>query len=272
MITLFLAIAAGLCSFGAAFGLLDFGTGWSVFTGIVAFMAVQGTLSYVFMRRIKAEMLAVQKIVAEGQKAVEAKMRVWQFRPPGSIQEAQRIIQEDMKASVLKALQETSRLEKYRLWVLFLSRQMATARLHLNWMIKNFKEVDALMPKALMLDPVSASMKMARMHMTGAKTEDIEKVYRKAVMRARYNDNVLPAACWSWILVKRGGEENMDAAFKALGEALKKSDNETLKRNHEALMNNRAQLFTNSGIGDQWYSLHLEEPKIRQQRQRSVYR
>ena len=37
-------------------------------------------------------------------------------------------------------------------------------------------------------------------------------------------------------------------------------------------MNNKVAHFNNSGIGDQWYSLFLEEPKIKTQRPRSVYR
>ena len=49
-------------------------------------------------------------------------------------------------------------------------------------------------------------------------------------------------------------------------------DNATLKQNHELLMNNRVAHFSNSGLGDQWYSLLLEEPRVRAQRQRSVYR
>jgi hypothetical protein len=75
-------------------------------------------------------------------------------------------------------------------------------------------------------------------------------------------------AGWSWILVRRG---MIDEAFRALTAALKNSDNETLKRNHECLMNNRTAHFNNSGLGDQWYSLLLEEPKVRMQRQRPVY-
>ena len=37
-------------------------------------------------------------------------------------------------------------------------------------------------------------------------------------------------------------------------------------------MNNRIAHFNNSGIGDQWYALGLEEPKVKAQRQRSMYR
>ena len=150
-----------------------------------------------------------------------------------------------------------------------IDRQMATAQLQLCWMIKDFKRVDELMPKAMLIEPTMVAMKLARMQMNDAPIKDITKVYEKAVSRLKYNQNVLLAACYSWILVKR---ELIDEAFKALTAALKNSDNETLKQNHEHLMNNRVAHFSNSGLGDQWYSLLLEEPKVRQQRPRSVYR
>lgn len=252
------------------------GTGWSVFNGVVGFMATQGGVSYYFIKRIKADMNTVQGIMAAAQKAVEAKTRQWMIRPPGSIQEAQKIIQNDMAAAARSALAETAKLMKYKPWVLMVGKQVATAQFHLNWMLKDFKAVDELMPKALFLDPASVAMKMARMHMKNAGLDEIEKVYRKAVARVRYNGNVLPAATWSWILVRRSEaeadqarrDELVDRAFKALGDALKKSDDATLKRNHEALMNNRVPQFNNSGLGDQWYALHLEEPRIRTQRRR----
>ena len=94
-------------------------------------------------------------------------------------------------------------------------------------------------------------------------------MYLEGVARLKYNQNVLLAAAWSWILVKRG---DVDGAFKALNAALKNSDNETLKANREHLANNRVAHFSNAGLGDQWYALHLEEPKMRARQQRSVYR
>ena len=136
-------------------------------------------------------------------------------------------------------------------------------------MIKDFKKVDELMPKALFFDPTMTAMKLARMYMLDKPTEEIAKIYEKAVRRLRYNQNVLLAATYSWILVQR---KDIDGAFKALNRALEKSDNETLKANREHLANNRVAHFTNSGIGEQWYALLLEEPKIRQQRQRMQWR
>ena len=269
MITIILAIVVacgGYC--GAYFG-LDWGVGWSVFAGVVSFGVFQGVTGYLIQKRVKRDMEGVQNILAAGQKRLQAKMQRWQLRPPGSVQPAQKEIFEDTKVFVKEALKEVDVLARYRGWVPMIGRQMATAKLQLSWMIKDFKTVDALMPKAMLLDPTMVAMKIARMYTLGVASDEIAKVYEKGVRRVRYNGNVLMAAAWSWILVQRN---EVDRAFKVLTEALKKSDNEVLKANHEKLMNNRVAHFSNSQLGDQWYSLYLEEPKIHTQRQRSVYR
>ena len=269
MITLIFAIAVGGGGFAAAYWPGDWGLGWSIFAGIAGFAVFQGVFGFILQKKVKRDMEKVQGILLAGQKQLQQKMQRWQMRPPGSIQAAQKEIFEDTKVFVKEALAQTETLRKYRLWVPMMDRQIATAQLQLNWMIKEFKVVDKLMPKALCVDPMMSAIKMARMYTLGSPLKDIEKVYRKGVGRVRYNGNVLLAAAMSWMQVQKG---ETDAAFKTLTEAIKKSDNETLKRNHGELMNNRVAHFSNSGIGDQWYSLYLEEPKVRTQRQRSVYR
>ena len=269
MITLTIAIAVGFGGFSAAYFPGGLGWGWSVFLGIVSFGVFQAAAGILIQRRVKRDMADVQAILENGQRRLQQKTARWQMRPPGSIQAAQKEIMDDTRGFVKEALAKTDTLAKYRLWVPMMDRQIATAKVQLSWMIKDFKTVDALMPKVIFIDPSMSCIKMARMYMLDRPTEEIAKVYRKAVARARYNDNVLPAATMSWIEVKR---DDLDGAFKTLTEALKKSDDETLKRNHECLMNNRPAKFTNSGIGDKWYSLLLEEPKVRMQRQRPVYR
>ena len=269
MVTLIIAIAVAFGGFSAAYYAADLGIGWSIFFGILGFGVFQGVFGFLIQRKVKGDMMKVQGILEAGQKKLQQKMLRWQLRPPGSVQAAQKEIAADTRVFVKEALAETENLRKYRLWVPMIERQMATAQLQLNWMIKDFKKVDELMPKAMLLDPTTVAMKLARQQMLGAEVAEMEKTYRKGVRRLRYNQNVLLAATWSWILVKRG---KVDEAFKALTEALKNSDDATLKRNHECLMNNKVAHFNNSGIGDQWYSLFLEEPKVKMQRQRSVYR
>ena len=269
MITLMIAIVVAGGGFSAAYFAAGWGLGWSIFIGILCFGAFQAIFGIMIQKRVKRDMEKVQQILMNGQKRLQQKMQRWQMRPPGSIQAAQKEIAEDTKVFVREALAETETLRKYRLWVPMMDRQIATAKLQLSWMIKDFKTVDALMPKVLFVDPTMVAIKMARLYMTGGDMAEIEKAYLKGVRRVRYNGNVLLAATMSWIQVQKG---DADGAFKTLTEALKQSDNATLKQNHEHLMNNRVAHFNNSGIGDQWYSLLLEEPKVRMQRQRSVYR
>ena len=269
MITLILAIAVGAGGFSVAHYAADAGIGWSIFFGVLGFGAFQAIFGILIQRRVKRDMEKVQGILMAGQKRLQEKMQRWQLRPPGSLQAAQKEVADDTRVFVKEALAETETLRKYRLWVPMMDRQIATAQVQLSWMIKDFRTVDRLMPKVLLVDPTMTAIKIARMYMTGGDMKEMEKLYRKGVGRVRYNGNVLLAAEWSWIQVQKG---DADGAFKTLTEALKKSDNETLRRNHECLMNNRVAHFNNSGIGDQWYSLLLEEPRIKTQRQRSAFR
>ncbi len=269
MLTLIIAVAFSVGCWSLAFFALDLGLGWSITLGIVGFAAFQAIFGLIVKKRVTRDMEKVQAILVDGQKRIQQKMQRWQVRPPSSIQEAQREVMADTKVFVKEALAQAETLARYRLWVPLIDRQVATAKFQLNWMIRDWREVDALMPKAFFLDPTMMAMRLARMQMLNAPLDEIGKVYRKAVRRLKYNQNVLPAACYTWILVARG---EIDAAFKELTEALRNSDDATLKRNHECLMNNRVAHFNNSGLGDQWYTLGLEEPKVKMQRQRPVYR
>ncbi len=269
MITMILAVAVACGAFAALHYGADVGIGWSVTAGALSFVAFQVAFGMFIRKKVTRDMEKVQSIMADGQKRLQAKMQRWQMRPPSSIQAAQKEVMDDTRVFVKEALAATEALRKYRLWVPMITRQMATAQMQLNWTIRDFKKVDELMPKVMFLDPTLSAIRLARMQMLDKPVEEMRKVYDKAARRLRYNQNVLLAGCWSWILVKRG---LADDAFKVLTEALKNSDNATLKANHEHLMNNRVAHFNNSGLGDQWYSLLLEEPKMKQQRQRPMYR
>ena len=269
MFSLIIAISCGFVT-GLALYFTDvFGYGWSIFFGVLGFGVVQMTIGFRLQKKVKAAMKAVETVLLEGQKAVQAKTMRWQTRPPGSIQEAQNEIARDQRRFVLEALALTEPLHKFDNWVPMMRRQIATAQFQLYWMIKDFKKVDELMPKAMFLDPTMSAMKLARMYMTDKPVEEMAKVYEGVVRRLRYNQNVLLAAAWSWILIQK---KDVDGAFKALNAALKNSDNETLKANREALANNRVAHFSNTNIGDTWWALGLEEPKVKMQRQRMQWR
>ena len=269
MYSLIIALCCGAGTGLTLFFTDTFGYGWSLFFGVLAFGAVQMGIGFFLQKKVKAAMKAVETTLLEGQKAIQAKTQRWQVRPPGSLQAAQKEIERDQRKFVEAALALTEPLHRFDRWVPMMKRQIATAQFQLHWMIKEYRKCDTLMDRALFVDPTMYAMKMARLYTLERPTAEIAKVYAKGVRRLRYNQNVLLAAAWTWILVQRN---EIDAAFKALNAALKNSDNETLKANREALANNRIAHFSNTNIGDQWWALGLEEPKVKMQRQRMQWR
>ena len=237
--------------------------GWSVFWGLLAFVVGQGAAGYLIQQRVKAAMGGVQKILEDGQRRLQFKVNQWQTRPPGSLKQAQQEIEREQRLFVEKALAESKGLARFNRWAPLMQRQVDTMRIQLFWMLKDFKQVDELMPKALIVDPLMAAIKIARMHMKGE--EGIEKVFKKHTARLRYGQGALLYGLYAWILVQKN---ELDGAHKVLIQACEKMENETLKRNREHLANNRVGHFSNAGLGDEWYALHLEQPKVKMQRQR----
>ena len=159
-------------------------------------------------------------------------------------------------------------LEPYRRWVPWFGRQIATMRMQLNYQVKRFGKVDALLPRCLILDPLTAAMKMARQFATNAELPEIEKTYRRARARLRYDQSAYLSSVMAWMYVRRN---KLDEAYALLEKACKdnnteKEPNASLVRNRDALANNRVKQFTLSSFGDQWYGLFLEEPRIRYER------
>lgn len=263
MLTVLLNAVAG-CLVVLIFGLTDTANwGWSTFWGVLTFVGGQAGVGYLMQRKVKAAMGGVQKILEDGQKRLQVKVNQWQMRPPGSVKEAQQEIEREQRVFVERALVESAELERFNLWVPLMNRQIATMRTQLYWMLKDFKKVDELMPHALIVDPMMAAIKIARMHMRG-EDAGIEKVFRKHTVRLRYGQGALLYGLYAWILVQK---KDIDGAHKVLIQACEKMENETIKKNREHLANNHPGHFSNAGLGDEWYALHLEQPKVKMQRQ-----
>ena len=238
--------------------------GWSILWGLLAFVAGQALATYLLSRRVKKDMTAVQTIMTEGQKRMQQKVHMWQTRPPGSLKQAQLEIERDQKRIVEQALAASAGLERFNRWMPMMNRQIATLRVQLYWSIKDFKRVDELLPDALFVEPMMATIKIARMYMLNDETAAIEKFFKKQIAKLRYGQGALLYLLFAWILVQR---KDLDAANKLLIDAGKKMENDVVKSNREVLANNRANLFTNAGLGEEWYALHLEQPKVKTQRQ-----
>jgi len=237
--------------------------GWSVGWGVLAALAAQAAAGLWLRRKVKAAMDGVQSVLLAGQKKMQQKVSQWQMRPPGSIKQAQIELEREQKGFVEQALARSTELERFFPWTPMLRRQVNTMRMQLYYQIKDYRMVDKLLPSCLFLEPLTAAMKLARMHATGA--EGAEKFFEKQVRRQRYGQGVILYALYAWMRVQKG---DVAGAHKVLVRACEKSENETLKRNREHLANNRPGQFSNAGLGDEWYALGLEEPKVKMQRPR----
>lgn len=237
-------------------------TGWAVVWGVLLFIAAQLLAGYLVQKKVKAEMEKVQEILTSGKNHLQQKVGQWQMKPPGSIKDAQKIIEKEQKVFIDRALEASSGLEKFNRWAPLMGKQINALRLQLHWMNKDFKKVDQLMPHVMIMDPMMACIKIARMYMRNE--EGIDKVFRKHSGKVRNEQGALIFALYSWILVQ---QQKIDEAHKVLIDGCDRIDNEFLKRNRENLANNRVGHFSNAPFGEEWYALNLEQPRMKMQRQ-----
>ena len=250
--------------------------GWALLFAILAFFAVNAVIGLLVNRRMKAIAGSIQGIMAQAQRQMQEKTQAWRFRPPGSIKQAQIEIGRMQHAAIEKALAATEAFEPLRKWSPLLKRQVATMRMQLNFQDRNWKAVDALLPKCLFLDPMTTSMAIARTyaregyrHETDKKgrivPNEIDKYFERGVARLRYGQGALLYGLLAWIQNSVG---DIDGAFATLQRADKKMENACIKKNIETLRNNKPKQFSLAALGDEWYALGLEEPRMKMQRSR----
>jgi len=252
-----LSLGLGLYISDAAHG------GWCIFWGLLGFGASQAAAGLILRGRIKRLMDEVQGTLMAGQKRLQMKVNQWQMRPPGSLKQAQIELEREQRGFMQQALALTEGFNAYYRWSPLLRRQVNTLKMQLHYQMKDYAEADRLMPKCLFLDPLTAAMRIARMHVN--KEEGLDKFFEKQVARLRYGQGALLYSLYAWIALQRN---DIDLAHKTLARATSKMENEGIKRNLEHLANNRPRQFSNAGLGDEWYALGLEEPRIRTQRAR----
>lgn len=254
----------GLTVFGALGGSDTTGWWWAALWGVLSFVVLQGVSGYLIQRRVKGAMGEVQQVMEAGQRRLQQRMNQWQMRPMGSIKQMQQEIEREQRVLVEQALEASKGLDKFERWALLMGRQSATLRLQLYWMIKEFKRVDELMPKALLMDPLMGAIKLTRMYMLEVDGDALEKFFKSQVLKLRHGQGELLYALYAWVLIKRG---DVAGAHKVLLQGCEKMESDVLKRNRDVLANNRVNQFNNAGLGESWYALHLEQPKVRVQRQ-----
>ena len=263
-----IAVALALCLSGAS------AWGWAVLFGVLAFFAANAAVGFFMNRKIKAMMQELQAIMADGQRRMQEKTQTWRTRPPGSIKQAQLELKKLQHVSIEKALAFTDTFARYERWSPLLSRQVATMRMQLHFQDGNETATDALLPKSLLMDPMTVAIAIVRSYRRNGYRHETDKkgrqvpnavdtYFEKGVARLRYGQGALLYGLYAWIQLKEG---DVDGAFATLLRADKKMENDCIKRNIELLKNNKPKQFSLAGLGDEWYALGLEEPRFGGQR------
>ncbi len=240
---------------------------WSVFIGLAAFLAVTAVISQIIRGKVKKLNDGLQQIMEETRHKIMMMQNQFMRRPLGSQKMMLQALEKEQNAGIRRALEACDAFVPYYRWSFLLDRQMNTMKMAFCYQLKEFDQVDKLMPKCLFIDPQSVCLKMARMYMK--KEDGIDKLFKKKCRSLKEPACILPYSLYAWILVK---QERYEDALKLLVECKKKTDNETIVRNWEMLANNKYKSFSNSGLGEMWYAMGLEEMKMPKQQQRIRYR
>jgi hypothetical protein len=167
----------------------------------------------------------------------------------------------DQNVVLAEALEATRKLDIYVKWSPLLDWQINAIRIQFLYSLRKFEEVDRLLPKALLTDPLLGCMKMCRHYQRGEEA-DLEKAYNK--FRKKFKqESALVYATYAWMLLRKKQREK---ALKVLVDGKTATENEVLEKNWEIVANDKISHFSNAGFGEAWYALLLEEPKPPKQR------
>ncbi len=249
----------------------QFRTGTTVFLSLAGFAGTFFLIGFLVRKKMSKAQSALQESMEAAQRRIQRKVQQFQNKPGGNIQQIQRQIEMDQQVMLKQGLELTKGLEPFRKWSLLTGRQIATMRLQFHYQLKEFDKVDEILATCgflrgpMMMEPMAVAMRMARCY----KNDDLEgakKVFKRKIMWFRGDRGTLLYGLMSWIYVKVG---EPDEARRVLLKAKEATGVETFMKNWEHLSNDRAKSFSNAGLGDQWYSLYLENPPVvKQQRMR----
>ena len=260
MLGFMIVLVAGVVS--GAFATREFGNVWGMLCGIVGALIVWAVLGLLLRKRIAGQQQKIQDIMQNAQNKVNRQMEMFQRRPPSSEKAARQIVEKIQLEAVRKALAELDNFKSFYKWNMLLPKQINTMKVQLYYQLKEYGKVDELLPRSLLFDVHSVAIKLVRMY----KNNDakLDKFFQSRVRRFKGDNRAFLASVYAWMKVK---QEQPQLALKALLDSKSTSDNPVMLENIERLTNGKLRHFSNSGFGDIWYALALEEPKVKVQRQ-----
>ncbi len=259
-------LVAGGCSYACVAN--NLGKGAAISCGITVFFISIFLIGFLIRKKTERINKELQDVLLAGQKRISHKVNQFQAKPGGNPTMMQRQIEKDQMELIKKALDFTVNLEPLKKWNLLMGRQIATMRLQFLYQLKEFDQVDEILARKglfsgpMLMEPLVVGMKMARQF----KNKNIpaaEKTFKRRIKWFRGDRGTLLYGLMSWIYVKNG---EPDKAQELLLKGKENTANMVLARNWENLANDKVKNFSNSGLGEEWYGLYLENPPAPKQK------
>jgi len=263
MLALIISIVLGLLSSFSGIYLGDISIIWSSLLGFFILIVSQVGIGLLFRKPLNSINIRIQNIMQDGQKAVQKKMNDFQARPIGSQKAMQKVLEKVQFKFINDSIEATKEMEQYFKWSFFLKKQVASMRMQFYFQMKNFEKALEYAKESMIMDPNSANIRLVLEYKM--KGDDVEKLYQKYSKKFKGDDSIMIYAIYSWILIKAKEKEKAIAVL-SIGKV--KTTSEVLSDNWDSLINNKVKNFSNSRLGNGWYSLMLEEPKQNKVNQR----
>jgi hypothetical protein len=237
---------------------LYYGAHWGAWSGVLSGFVGVGIYvgaMVLIRRRVSALMEAIQGRITERNNALMRKYQHLGGRG-GDARRLMDMARKDQAVILSEALEATRQMEPYCRWSLLLDRQINALRVQFLYPLRKFDEVDRLLPRSLLIDPVLSCMLMCRQYQHG---EDValQKTYDTYRKKFKVNATLIYAT-YAWMLLKK---KQVEQARLVLLEGKKATEDEILEKNWEHVTNGRLAQFSNAELGEPWYALLLEEPK-----------
>ena len=233
----------------------------------VVFLVCHIAISLVLRMQSKKINTKLQAMMLEIQQKLQGMQNRMMHRPMGSPKQMMQMLEREQNAGLDRMIAALDLYKPLYKWSFLMKRQVNTMRMAFLFQQKKYDEVDKLLPKCLVLDAQSVTIKMVRMF----KNNDpkLDKFFQRRARRFKGDNAVIPYAAYTWMLVK---QDRVEDAIKTLTEARKQTSNEVLEHNRELLLNGKVKQFSNAPLAEAWYALMLEEPKMPRIQQNVRYR
>ncbi len=256
MLSIVLSLAGGIAaSVGLSYGWPGHPV-WCTLLFLVVALGILTCINLLLKKKLEAVFNDVQQHILNTQAVLRRKIATVGTHAGPKFQQQ---LEAEQTAAIREAIGMLDRLHPYQKWNFMVGKQADTLRAQFYFQIKDFENADKYLEKALLLDPMLIAMKLARYYKTNAKDEELEKCFQKGAARFKDEKGVIIYATYSWILVQKN---KIDEAIQVLLQAKTRAENDILKQNWDHLVNGQLKRFSNAGLGDAWYALYLEQPRM----------